>query len=116
MYTASLVGIVWVLLEMVVTVGKDDDLSNFRLAHCSDNSIAVKHLADLPGSRRHEFYFGSRAIFSSAADERLRKLRSLDADGTREGRDYTQRDTGEDDVVEPCEALAGKLSSELFTK
>lgn len=41
-------------------------------------------------------------------------MRALDANGACERCDDPQRDAGKDDVVDPCEALAKELSSELF--
>jgi hypothetical protein len=102
--------------EVIVSVREDDELRNFGSTRCSDDSFAVKHLTDLLRCGRHEFKFSGCTVFSATADERPGDPGPLNPDGTRECCENAERDAGEDEVIEPCEPLTEKLTSELISK
>jgi hypothetical protein len=101
---------------MVVSIGEDDYLRNFGSTHRSDDSLAIKHLADLLRCGRHEFNLSGRTVLSGASNEGPSDPGPLDTYGTRESCENSEWDAGEDQVIEPREALTDKLTGELFAE
>lgn len=112
----DLVEVLEVSLELVVIVGEDEELGKLGGAHGADDGPAVEQLAHLARCRRHELNLGQSAVLPGAADERPCQPGSCHADGAADHGENAQRHHGEDQVIEPRQALAGKLGRELLSE